>query len=222
MAEAEDEAVGLLEDPARAPRRASRTRVLERRAGGPSAAARRRPRVARPAVRVGPLGARAGPTGRRLGAARTRGRAIGRDDVGRGPRRRSRAAGAHALRLPRSTTTVGEWTRDAAAGPFWRRARARSAAASVYAVDGSAYFSRPGPRVVDGIALLAELFDPEGVRRSMVADRRAGPRSDVPARRMPFRADVRLPVVRPRAHVREPRRPRGLGAAVPRLRGPGR
>lgn len=30
----------------------------------------------------------------------------------------------------------------------------------VYALDGSAYFSRPGPRVVDGIALLAELFDP--------------------------------------------------------------
>ena len=29
-------------------------------------------------------------------------------------------------------------------------------------VDGSAYFSRPGPRVVDGVELLAELFDPEG------------------------------------------------------------
>ncbi len=31
---------------------------------------------------------------------------------------------------------------------------------SVIAVDGSAYFSRPGPRVVDGIAVLAEIFDP--------------------------------------------------------------
>ena len=30
----------------------------------------------------------------------------------------------------------------------------------VYAVDGSAYFSRPGPRVVDGIEVLAELVDP--------------------------------------------------------------
>ncbi len=30
----------------------------------------------------------------------------------------------------------------------------------VYAVDGSSYFSRPGPRVVDGIELLAEVFDP--------------------------------------------------------------
>lgn len=29
----------------------------------------------------------------------------------------------------------------------------------VYAVNGSAYFSRPGPRVIDGIAVLAELFD---------------------------------------------------------------
>ena len=30
----------------------------------------------------------------------------------------------------------------------------------VFAVDASAYFSRPGPRVVDGIEVLAELFDP--------------------------------------------------------------
>jgi iron complex transport system substrate-binding protein len=33
---------------------------------------------------------------------------------------------------------------------------------NVRLVDGSAYFSRPGPRVVDGIELLAELFDPDG------------------------------------------------------------
>jgi iron complex transport system substrate-binding protein len=31
----------------------------------------------------------------------------------------------------------------------------------VFLVDGSAYFSRPGPRVIDGVELLAELFDPE-------------------------------------------------------------
>lgn len=31
----------------------------------------------------------------------------------------------------------------------------------VFAVDGSAYFSRPGPRVFDGIELLAEIFDPD-------------------------------------------------------------
>jgi iron complex transport system substrate-binding protein len=32
---------------------------------------------------------------------------------------------------------------------------------NVFAVDGSAYFSRPGPRVIDGIELLAEIFDPD-------------------------------------------------------------
>ncbi|HKW79142.1 MAG TPA: cobalamin-binding protein, partial [Candidatus Limnocylindria bacterium] len=31
-----------------------------------------------------------------------------------------------------------------------------------FAVDGNAYFSRPGPRVVDGVELLASLFH-EGV-----------------------------------------------------------
>jgi iron complex transport system substrate-binding protein len=31
---------------------------------------------------------------------------------------------------------------------------------NVFAVDGGSYFSRPGPRVVDGIGLLAEIFDP--------------------------------------------------------------
>jgi iron complex transport system substrate-binding protein len=30
----------------------------------------------------------------------------------------------------------------------------------VFAVDGAAHFSRPGPRIVDGIEVLAELFDP--------------------------------------------------------------
>jgi len=32
---------------------------------------------------------------------------------------------------------------------------------NVFAVDGSSYFSRPGPRVIDGIELLAEIFDPD-------------------------------------------------------------
>jgi iron complex transport system substrate-binding protein len=31
----------------------------------------------------------------------------------------------------------------------------------VYAVDGSAYFSRPGPRVVDSLEILAEILHPE-------------------------------------------------------------
>jgi len=31
----------------------------------------------------------------------------------------------------------------------------------VWAADGSAYFSRPGPRVVDGVELLAAMLHPE-------------------------------------------------------------
>jgi iron complex transport system substrate-binding protein len=36
-------------------------------------------------------------------------------------------------------------------------------AASVYAVDGASTFSRPGPRLVDGVELLGHLFHPERV-----------------------------------------------------------
>ena len=32
---------------------------------------------------------------------------------------------------------------------------------NVIALDGSAFFNRPGPRVIDGILLLAEIFDPD-------------------------------------------------------------
>jgi len=35
---------------------------------------------------------------------------------------------------------------------------------NLIALDGSSYFSRPGPRVVDGIEMLAEIFDPEAFR----------------------------------------------------------
>lgn len=40
----------------------------------------------------------------------------------------------------------------------------------VVLVDGSAYFSRPGPRVIDGVELLAELFDPVGAAGSAPID----------------------------------------------------
>ncbi len=46
------------------------------------------------------------------------------------------------------------------ADPRWGRLRAVRAG-RVFAVDGSAYFSRPGPRVVDGIELLASIFHPD-------------------------------------------------------------
>ena len=38
--------------------------------------------------------------------------------------------------------------------------------ATVYAVDANAYFARPGPRVVEGVELLAHLFHPDLIRWS--------------------------------------------------------
>jgi iron complex transport system substrate-binding protein len=60
------------------------------------------------------------------------------------------------LHLPE---TVAEWTR--AAKPTWYRELTAVRRGQVFAVDGSAYFSRPGPRVIDGIELLAEILDPD-------------------------------------------------------------
>ena len=56
--------------------------------------------------------------------------------------------------------TVREWTEGRAGRPEWVEDIRAVREGEVYALDGSAYFSRPGPRVIDGIALLAELFDP--------------------------------------------------------------
>jgi iron complex transport system substrate-binding protein len=44
--------------------------------------------------------------------------------------------------------------------PQWRRLAAVRAG-QVYAVDGSAYFNRPGPRIADGLEILAEIIHPE-------------------------------------------------------------
>ncbi len=49
--------------------------------------------------------------------------------------------------------------------PSWERLKAVQDG-QVVLVDGSAYFSRPGPRVIDGVELLAELFDPVGLAGS--------------------------------------------------------
>lgn len=54
--------------------------------------------------------------------------------------------------------TLAEWARTPRP-PGWDDLRA-AREGRVYAVDGSSFFSRPGPRVVDGIELLAEVFDP--------------------------------------------------------------
>jgi iron complex transport system substrate-binding protein len=55
--------------------------------------------------------------------------------------------------------TVEEWERTPR--PIgWKQIEAVRRG-NVFAVDGSAYFSRPGPRVIDGIEMLAEIFDPD-------------------------------------------------------------
>jgi iron complex transport system substrate-binding protein len=52
----------------------------------------------------------------------------------------------------------------AAAETFEHAERVRSLGAErVVAVDASAYFSRPGPRLVDGIELLAHVLHPDHV-----------------------------------------------------------
>ncbi len=57
--------------------------------------------------------------------------------------------------------------------PEWLALRAARAGA-VYAVDGNAYFSRPGPRVVDGVELLASILHPDLVAPSRSALRLSG------------------------------------------------
>ncbi len=56
--------------------------------------------------------------------------------------------------------TVLEWKRAQANRPAWVGDLTVLRDREVYALDGSSYFSRPGPRVIDGVALLADLFDP--------------------------------------------------------------
>ena len=55
--------------------------------------------------------------------------------------------------------TQAEWARTPRPPGFEELTAVRRG--QVFALDGSAYFSRPGPRVIDGIELLAEIFDPD-------------------------------------------------------------
>lgn len=66
--------------------------------------------------------------------------------------------------------TADEWRRGRATRPEWLESLAVVRNGEVYALNGSAYFSRPGPRVLDGIALLAELFDPGEFTDEVPAD----------------------------------------------------
>jgi iron complex transport system substrate-binding protein len=56
--------------------------------------------------------------------------------------------------------TRAEWARTPK--PDWFDDLRAARDGEVHALDGSAYFSRPGPRVIDGVGLLAEVMDPEG------------------------------------------------------------
>jgi iron complex transport system substrate-binding protein len=58
--------------------------------------------------------------------------------------------------------TVDEWSRTVL--PEWIGELSAVQRGHLVALDGSSYFSRPGPRVVDGIEMLAEIFDPEAFR----------------------------------------------------------
>jgi iron complex transport system substrate-binding protein len=104
------------------------------------------------------------------------------------------AGGEDVLGMPGERSRVAEWAEVAAAGPevvvampcgyyaeraaqesMEHRERLASLGARVVAVDAAAYFSRPGPRLVDGIELLGHLLHPERVdppptRRSIELD----------------------------------------------------
>jgi iron complex transport system substrate-binding protein len=53
---------------------------------------------------------------------------------------------------------------DAARAAHEAEALPRIGDARIVGVDGAAYFSRPGPRLVDGVELLASIFHPDAVR----------------------------------------------------------
>jgi iron complex transport system substrate-binding protein len=104
------------------------------------------------------------------------------------------AGGEDTLGLPGEKSRTAEWGEVEAASPDvvvsmpcgyyaeqaaaetvrWRKHLAQ-AGGRVYAVDAAAYFSRPGPRLVDGVELLGHLLHPELVpapptRRSIELD----------------------------------------------------
>ncbi|MBN1530089.1 MAG: ABC transporter substrate-binding protein [Thermoleophilaceae bacterium] len=74
----------------------------------------------------------------------------------------------------------GLYAEEAAAETMRHRERLATLEARVVAVDAAAYFSRPGPRLVDGVELLGHLLHPDLVpapdsRRSIELDPAAAP-----------------------------------------------
>jgi iron complex transport system substrate-binding protein len=88
----------------------------------------------------------------------------GEDPLGR-PGERSRTAGWDEVEAVRPDVVVvmpcGLDAREAAAEAERHRDRLDRLGARVQPVDAAAYFSRPGPRLVDGVELLADLLHPE-------------------------------------------------------------
>ena len=81
---------------------------------------------------------------------------------------RPERGGGDAVRLRHRRGPAQETARSPSGWPPWARA--------VVAVDAAAYFSRPGPRLVDGVELLAHLMHPDLVARAARdALARAGP-----------------------------------------------
>ena len=213
----------------RAPARAARgDREPRARAPAPGhpRTPRRRPRVARPAVRLGPLGPRDGAPRRWLGAARSGRGALGRDDMGARPPGRPGAAHPRALRVRRGPRGSRARGRDAAR--LVRRLDARSARAA------SSRSMAPGSsRDLGRASSRASRRSPSSStpRASRVAARSArGSRSDrsgsaphgrtEPSSPMPFRRALRLPLVRHGPRDPHAAGPRGLGLALPDLHRP--
>ena len=133
----------------------ARLEAVRAAVAGARAPARRRPRVARPALRRRPLAARDGRARgrrrrRRPAPARSRPRSPGK----RLEALRARGRRRHALRLVRRGSRARRPTSTA-------ERIAALGAERVFAVDAASTYSRPGPRLVDGVELLAHLFHPE-------------------------------------------------------------
>jgi len=69
-----------------------------------------------------------------------------------------------------ASRTAEEWRLGRSTRPTWVDDLAAVRDGEVYALDGSAYFSRPGPRIIDGVALLADLLDPGFVGEPLPGD----------------------------------------------------
>ncbi len=69
-----------------------------------------------------------------------------------------------------ASRTAAEWHLGRSTRPPWVDDLTAVRDGEVYALDGSAYFSRPGPRIIDGVALLADLLDPGFVGASLPGD----------------------------------------------------